>query len=100
MAGRCRGGAFVRHIVLGVGQEAADRDATDVRLVPAKSYFLQLVGQHSQLRVGQVAKLERVVYDRQNRKIQIKDFNSNGLVKDIFLSNFVYFEMVGYICVF
>lgn len=55
--GRC-GGAVVGHVVIRVGHQAAYREALDEGLVAAIADAFQLIGQHAQLRIGQIAQLQ------------------------------------------
>lgn len=57
-ARRRRRRTLVRHVVFGVRQEAPNREPAHGRLVTAESDSLQLVGQHAELGVGEVAQLE------------------------------------------
>lgn len=58
MAGRGRRRALVRHVVLRVRQQIPHGQPPHERFVTAEPDLVQLVRQHAQLRVGQVAQLE------------------------------------------
>lgn len=57
VAGRSRCRAIVRHVVVGVGQQPAYGEPLHKDLIAAVTNALQLVGQHAQLGIGEVAQL-------------------------------------------
>lgn len=60
MAGGRSGGAVVGHVVIRVGHQAAYREALDEGLVAAIADAFQLIGEHAQLRIGQIAQLQNM----------------------------------------
>lgn len=58
VAGGRSSGAVVGHVVIRVGHQAAYREALDEGLVAAIANAFQLIGEHAQLRIGEIAQLQ------------------------------------------